>query len=364
VKYVSEFRDPILAQGLTARIQKAVTRPWTIMEICGGQTHTIVRHGLDELLPNGLELVHGPGCPVCVTATENIDRALAIAARPEVIFTTYGDMLRVPGSSKDLYSTKARGADVRVVYSPADALTMARLNPERQVVFFGVGFETTAPAHAMTLQLAKKTGLKNFSMLVSHVLVPPAIRAILSSPSCRIQGFIAPGHVCAVQGCREYEDLAREFTVPIVVGGFEPIDLLEAIAMLAEQLEQGRAVCENQYVRSVTREGNRNAQASVREVFEVAPQVWRGIGMIPGSGLQFREEYKPFDAALRFAVDLTPAPEHPDCISAQIMMGLKKPWDCTAFATRCTPDLPLGAPMVSNEGACAAYYRYKRHTHV
>jgi len=362
VKFLDEYRDPALALAIVADIKRRVTRPWVLMEICGGQTHTLMRYGIDELLPKEVELVHGPGCPVCVTPLELVDKAVAIASRPEVIFVSYGDMLRVPGSEQDLFQVKAAGGDVRVAYSPMEAVELARRHPEREVVFFAVGFETTAPANAMTVWQAEREGLKNFSILVSHVLVPPAIRLLLNSPQNRVQGFIAPGHVCAVMGCGEYEDLARNYKMPFVVSGFEPLDLLEGIRMLIVQLEEGRAAVENQYVRSVTRQGNELARVRMDEVFEVSDRKWRGIGEIPQSGYALRQNYAAFDAELKFGVSTTHADEAPDCIAALILQGLKKPVNCTAFGTRCTPDRPLGAPMVSSEGACAAYYRYRRHT--
>ncbi len=331
------------------------------MEICGGQTHTLMRYGIDEMIPRQIELVHGPGCPVCVTALETIDKALHIAALPNVTFLSYGDMLRVPGSRSDLLRVKANGGDVRVVYSPVDALKVARAHPERQAVFFGIGFETTAPANAMAVWQAKREGLRNFSMLVSHVLVPPAIRLLLKSTRNRVQGFIAPGHVCTVMGYREYEVLSREFHVPIVVGGFEPLDLLEAIGMLVAQLEAGRAEVENQYVRSVSYEGNLPAQRIMEDVFEVCDRKWRGVGSIPASGFRLRPEFADYDAEKVFQIADAAVDEPAECISALVLQGLKKPVDCPAFATRCTPANPLGAPMVSAEGACAAYYQYRRH---
>jgi hydrogenase expression/formation protein HypD len=361
VKYVDEYRDPKIALAIAGDIKRKVTRPWVLMEVCGGQTHTLMRYGIDELLPPDLEMVHGPGCPVCVTPLEMVDRAIRIASLPGVIFTSYGDMLRVPGSESDLFQAKAQGADVRVVYSPMDALKIARANPDQKVVFFGVGFETTAPANGMAVWQAKHAGLRNFSMLVSHVLVPPAMRLILSSPSNRVQGFIAPGHVCTVMGYREYEDLVSEFHVPMVVGGFEPLDLLESISMLVSQLEEGGAKVENQYARSVNCEGNLAAQNILREVFEVSDRQWRGIGPIAQSGYKLRQEYADFDAARIFDVEDSHAEEPKECISALVLQGLKKPVDCPAFGKRCTPMTPLGAPMVSAEGACAAYYQYRRH---
>ena len=361
MKYLDEYRDARIARTLAKEIAARTTRDWVLMEICGGQTHTIMRYGLDEILPERIELVHGPGCPVCVTPLETIDKAIALAMRPEVILISYGDMLRVPGSNSDLFRAKAQGADVRVAYSPGEAVKIARGNPDRQVVFLAIGFETTAPANAMAAWLAKREGLKNLSLLISHVLVPPAIRALLATPGNRVQGFIAPGHVCTVMGYSEYEALVDDFKVPIVVGGFEPVDLLEAVLMLVKQLEQGKARVENQYVRSVTYRGNERAQGIVREVFEIADQKWRGIGMIPNSGLRLSDAYADYDANRIFELDLITAEEPTECISAQVLQGLKKPTDCPAFAVRCTPENPLGAPMVSSEGACAAYYHYRRH---
>jgi hydrogenase expression/formation protein HypD len=364
VKYVDEYRNPQIALAIAQRVADKVTRPWVLMEVCGGQTHTLMRYGMEELLPSTVELVHGPGCPVCVTPLEMVDRAIRIASLPDVIFTSYGDMLRVPGSESDLLQVKARGGDVRIVYSPMDAVNLARANPGRRVAFFGVGFETTAPANAMAVWQAKRLGLNNFSMLVSHVLVPPAMRLILGSPANRVQGFIGPGHVCTVMGYREYEDLVNDFRVPIVVGGFEPVDLLEAILMLVAQLEEGRAEVENQYTRSVSYQGNLPAQRIMREVFEVVDRKWRGIGSVAESGYGLREEYAHYDAERVFEVEGLSAEEPKECISALVLQGLKKPVDCPAFGTRCTPMSPLGAPMVSTEGACAAYYQYRRHAHV
>lgn len=361
MKYLDEYRDARIAKALAAEIGQRVTRSWVLMEICGGQTHTLMRYGIDELLPRGMELVHGPGCPVCVTPLETIDKAIALATRPDVILVSYGDMLRVPGSRSDLFRAKAQGGDVRIAYSSTEAVKIARANPEKKVVFLAIGFETTAPANAMAAWQAKREGLNNLSMLVSHVLVPPAIRALMVSESNRVQAFIAPGHVCTVVGCGEYEALVRDFRVPIVVGGFEPVDLLEAILMLVKQLEAGEAKLENQYVRSVSYQGNVPAQKIVGEVFEIADQKWRGIGMIPQSGLRLRDEYAAFDANRIFDVGELTVDEPAECISAQVLQGLKKPPDCPAFGMRCTPENPLGAPMVSTEGACAAYYHYRRH---
>jgi hydrogenase expression/formation protein HypD len=362
MKYLDEYRDPEIAHSLVTKIANRVTRPWVLMEICGGQTHTIMRYGLDELLPPQLELVHGPGCPVCVTPIEMIDKAIALASRPDVIVVSYGDMLRVPGSHTDLFRAKAAGGDVRIVYSPMEAVKIAQANPQRKVVFFAVGFETTAPANGMAVWRAKELGLTNFSMLVSHVLVPPAMRLLLSQPNNRVQGFIAPGHVCTVVGYSEYEPLVEEFRVPMVVGGFEPLDLLEAVLMLVEQLEAGEAKLENQYVRSVARDGNLQAQKLIQAVFEVCDRKWRGIGPIGASGFRLRPEFAMYDAERIFGMEEGGAEEPAECISALVLLGEKKPPDCTAFGTRCTPENPLGAPMVSAEGACAAYYRYRRHT--
>jgi hydrogenase expression/formation protein HypD len=360
MKYLDEYRDARLARGLIADITKRVSRPWVLMEICGGQTHTLMRYGIDELIPPQIELVHGPGCPVCVTALETIDKAIQIASLPGVTLVSYGDMLRVPGSHSDLFHVKADGGDIRVAYSPMEALKIARANPQRKVAFFGIGFETTAPANAMAVWQAAREGLENFSMLASHFLVPPAIRMLLESTANRVQGFIAPGHVCTVMGYRQYDELSRKYRVPIVVGGFEPVDLLEAISMLVVQLEQGRAEAENQYVRSVAYEGNRPAQELMEKVFEVCDRKWRGIGVIPQSGLRLKEEFAAHDAEKIFDVAGTVAEEPVECISALVLQGLKKPVDCPAFAVRCTPETPLGAPMVSGEGACAAYYQYRR----
>jgi hydrogenase expression/formation protein HypD len=364
MKYLDEYRDARIARALAAEIVQHTTQPWVLMEICGGQTHTILRYGIDELLPRGIELVHGPGCPVCVAPLETVDKAIALALRPGVVLVSYGDMLRVPGSRSDLFRAKAQGADVRIVYSSTEAVKIARANPDRQVVFLAIGFETTAPANAMAAWLARREGLTNFSMLVSQVLVPPAIRALMVSETNRVQGFIAPGHVCTVMGCKEYEDLVRDFRVPIVVGGFEPVDILEAVLMLVRQLEAGEAKLENQYVRSVSYCGNLPAQQIMSEVFEVADQKWRGIGPIPLSGLCMREEYAALDANRVFDLDEIAVDEPAECISAQVLQGLKTPPDCPAFGMRCTPENPLGAPMVSSEGACAAYYHYRRHTTV
>jgi hydrogenase expression/formation protein HypD len=360
VKFLSEYRDQKAAEQLAGAIRQKVTRPWTIMEICGGQTHTIVKSGLEDLLPREISLVHGPGCPVCVTPIELIDKAVAIAARPDVIFCSFGDMLRVPGSSKSLFDVKAEGGDVRIVYSPLDALKLAKANAQKQVVFFAVGFETTAPANAMAAWQADHDGVENFSLLVSHVLVPPAMEALLSSDSCVVQGFLAAGHVCTIMGFEEYFPISAKYEVPIVVTGFEPLDILDGILMTVAQLEEGRHEVENQYARAVRREGNRPAQKTIAEVFEVTPREWRGLGEIPASGFQLRGRFQKFDANRRFPFTGEPAHESPECISGLILQGIKKPHDCPAFAVKCTPENPLGAPMVSSEGACAAYYHYGR----
>ena len=360
MKFVDEYRDAARAQEFAEIIRRTVSRPWTIMEICGGQTHAIVKFGLDELLPRHVTLVHGPGCPVCVTPLELIDRAIALATHPGVTVCSFGDMLRVPGSRTDLLAVKARGGDVRIVYSPLDAVKLAHELPNRQVVFFAVGFETTAPANAMAVVQAQRAGLRNFSLLVAHVLVPPAMAAILSSPDNRVQGFLAAGHVCAVMGCREYEPLAAKYRVPIVVTGFEPLDILQGVQQCVEQLEAGRAEVVNPYARVVRPDGNPAAQQVLRTVFRVVPRKWRGIGEIPASGLGLREEFAEFDAEQRFGLAQLTAEESPECQSGLVLQGVKKPHECPAFGVRCTPEPPLGAPMVSSEGACAAYFRYRR----
>ncbi len=360
MKYLSEYRDPALARTLLDRIQRLATRRWVLMEVCGGQTHTIVKQGLNELLGDAVEMIHGPGCPVCVTPLEQIDKALALAARPEVIFTSFGDMLRVPGSDCDLQQVRARGGQVRIVYSPLDALELARAHPDREVVFFAVGFETTAPANAMAVWRAHQLGVRNFSVLVSHVTVPPAMTAILDSPDNRVQGFLAAGHVCAIMGWTEYEPLAERYRVPIVVTGFEPLDILEGIWMAVRQLEEGRAEVENQYVRAVRRIGAPAAQEVVQRVFRLVDRRWRGIGTIPRSGLGLREEFADFDAELRFGLGDLEVEEPAECRAGDVLRGQLKPVQCPAFGTRCTPERPLGAPMVSSEGACAAYYNFGR----
>lgn len=364
MKYVDEYRDQHAARALAAEIARRATREWVLMEICGGQTHTIMRYGLDELLPPGIHLVHGPGCPVCVTPLETIDKAVSLASRPEVTLGSYGDMLRVPGTHSDLLHVKAAGGDVRVVYSPMDAVRIAAAEPRRKVVFFAVGFETTAPANALAVWQARRLGLENFLLLVSQVLVPPAIALLLRSPHNRVQGLIAPGHVCTIMGYRQYDQLAREFHLPIVVGGFEPVDLLEAISMLVAQLETGQAVAANQYARSVTYRGNAAAQQIMHMVFEVCDRKWRGLGNIPQSGLRLRPVFASHDAEKVFGLQELSVQEPAECIAAQVLQGLKQPTQCPAFAGRCTPQTPLGALMVSGEGACAAYYQYRRHVPV
>jgi len=360
VKYLDEYRDAKTAQQFVREIHRLTTRPWSVMEVCGGQTHAIVKFGIDELLPKQITLIHGPGCPVCVTPLEIIDQALDIAARPEVIFTSFGDMLRVPGSTTDLLAVKAKGGDVRIVYSPLDAVKLAEQNAAREVVFFAVGFETTAPATAMAVFQAAQKGLNNFSMLISHVLVPPAMEALLSSPNCRVQGFLAAGHVCTVMGFEEYPPIAAKYHVPIVVTGFEPLDILQGVLMVVQQLESGRAEVENQYTRSVRREGNRPAQELLRKVFKVVPRKWRGVGEIPQSGLGMNDAYAAFDAEKKFGLAGHRVEEPTECLSGLVLQGQIKPHECPAFGTKCTPDHPLGATMVSSEGACAAYYRYRR----
>jgi hydrogenase expression/formation protein HypD len=361
MKYLDEYRDGAAARRLAEAIARTATRPWTLMEVCGGQTHSIVKYGLDRLLPADVELVHGPGCPVCVTPLEMIDRAHAIASRPGVTFCSFGDMLRVPGSRGDLLELKSQGADVRVVYSPLDAVNLAAADPGRQVVFFAIGFETTAPANAMAVWMAKKRGLTNFSVLVSHVLVPPAITAILQAPGNRVQGFLGPGHVCTVVGQGEYEPIARDYRVPIVITGFEPLDLLEGVLRAVRQLEAGRAEVENQYARAVRPEGNPQAMRLIEDVFEVCDRKWRGVGLIPRSGYRLREGYRDHDAERRFEVEAIDTRESSVCISGEVLRGLKKPHECPAFGKECTPQTPLGATMVSAEGACAAYHAYGRH---
>jgi hydrogenase expression/formation protein HypD len=358
MRFQDEYRDPLAAERLLTAIRGAVTRPWTIMEVCGGQTHSIVRYGLTELLPPQIELVHGPGCPVCVTPVELIDQAIEIASRPEVIFCSFGDMLRVPGSRRDLFDVKASGGDVRIVYSPLDCISLAEKHPDKTVVFFAVGFETTAPANAMAIRQAKRLDLENFAVLVSHVLVPPAMTAILSSPTSRVHGFLGPGHVCTVTGLVEYERLAERFQTCIVVTGFEPLDLLEGVYRCVQMLEQGRVGVENQYSRAARREGNSSATRVVNEVFQATDRKWRGIGVIPQSGYELTADYASFDARRRFPMSFAAVEEASVCISGAILQGVRKPCDCPAFGKECTPLSPLGATMVSSEGACAAYYHY------
>ncbi|GAA2264445.1 hydrogenase formation protein HypD [Streptomyces amakusaensis] len=360
MRYLAEFQNPELARGLLEDIRATVTRPWALMEVCGGQTHTIIRHGIDQLLPEGIELIHGPGCPVCVTPLEIIDKALEIASRPGVIFCSFGDMLRVPGTGRDLFRVRGEGGDVRVVYSPLDALRIAIENPGREVVFFGIGFETTAPPNAMAVHQARKLGIRNFSVLVSHVRVPPAIEAVMSSPDCRVQGFLAAGHVCSVMGTEEYPALAARHRVPIVVTGFEPLDILEGVRRTVRQLERGEHTVDNAYPRAVRPEGNPAARAMLADVFEVTDRSWRGIGVIPLSGWRLSARYRDLDAEHRFEVTGITTREPAECRSGEVLQGLLKPNECGAFGTVCTPRTPLGATMVSSEGACAAYYLYRR----
>jgi hydrogenase expression/formation protein HypD len=360
MKYLDEFNDPELAKRLLDDIHATVTQPWAIMEVCGGQTHSIIRHGIDQLIPDQVEMIHGPGCPVCVTPLQLIDKALEIASRPGVIFCSFGDMLRVPGSGRDLFRIKSEGGDIRVVYSPLDALRIARENPDHEVVFFGIGFETTAPPNAMTVYQAARLGVPNFSMLVSHVRVPPAIEAIMSSPTCRVQAFLAAGHVCSVMGTAEYPPLVEQFSIPIVVTGFEPLDILEGIRRTVHQLEANKAFLENAYARAVPAEGNPAARALLADVFEVTDRGWRGIGVIPDSGWRLAPKYRQFDAEYRFDVGDIDTAESSVCRSGEVLQGFIKPNECAAFGTMCTPRNPLGATMVSSEGACAAYYLYRR----
>lgn len=358
MKYLTEYRDPDLVQGYLKEIHRITTKPWTLMEICGGQTHSLVKNGLLELLPPQITMVHGPGCPVCVTSVSVIDEAIWLAGQANVIFTSFGDMLRVPGSHKSLLEAKAAGADVRILYSPIEALQLARENPDKEVIFFAVGFETTAPANALSVVQAHKMGLENFSILASHVLVPPAMKALLSDPENTIDGFLAAGHVCAIMGLEEYYPIAQKYQTPIVVTGFEPVDLLQGILMVVQQLEKGECNVENQYARSVLREGNRLAKQTIQEVFQVDDRTWRGIGTIPHSGYEVKERYRKYNARVKFRINIEPALENKDCISGEIMKGLKKPVQCPNFGKACKPEHPLGAPMVSSEGACAAYYHY------
>jgi hydrogenase expression/formation protein HypD len=358
LKYIDEYRDRERVKKLGEQIHRQVTKPWVIMEICGGQTHSIMKYNLQEFLPENITLIHGPGCPVCVTPIEKIDKALFLASDPDIILTSFGDMLRVPGSEKDLLSVKADGGDVRIVYSPLDAVKIAKENPSKKVVFFAVGFETTAPANALSIAEAKREGLKNYFLLTSHVLVPPAIIAILSDPASRIQGFLAAGHVCTIMGYHEYIPISKKFNIPIVITGFEPVDILQGISATINQLESGQARTENQYSRAVTEQGNIAAQKLLNEIFEVCDREWRGIGIIPKSGLQLNEKYSEFDVEKVFRFPKAQPATQSLCIAGQVLRGLKKPVDCPAFSKECTPEHPLGAPMVSSEGACSAYYRY------
>lgn len=361
MKFLDEYRDADLTRKLLADLQKTVTRPWTLMEVCGGQTHSILKSGLDQMLPSTINLVHGPGCPVCVTPLEMVDKAIALASRPDVIFTSYGDMLRVPGSNRDLFAVKAVGGDVRIIYSPLDALEIAKKNPDKTIVFFAIGFETTAPANAMAVLQARAQGLTNFTVLVSHVTVPAAIIALMDSPDLQVDGFLAAGHVCTVMGFWEYEPLAEKYKIPIVVTGFEPVDILHGILDCVQELESGSHRVRNAYARSVTRDGNQSAQTVIRQVFAMTDRAWRGIGLIPMSGYRLREEFASFDAEKRFPeVQTIETHESPLCISGLVLQGRKKPGECPAFGKECTPQTPLGATMVSSEGACAAYYRYHR----
>jgi hydrogenase expression/formation protein HypD len=364
VKYVDEFRNESIARKLAAQMRKAATRPWKIMEVCGGQTHTILRYGIEDLLPPGIDLLHGPGCPVCVTPLEVIDKAIMIARKDQTILCSFGDMLRVPGSHDDLLQAKAQGADVRIVYSPLDALKLAQSNPDRSVVFFGVGFETTAPANAMTVYQARQLGINNFFLLCSHVTVPPIMSAILELPDNRIQAFLGPGHVCSVVGTKDYETISQKYSVPIVITGFEPLDILEGILLCIMQLENGDAHMENQYSRAVLSEGNQHAYNIIKQVFCVSDRTWRGIGTVAASGYKLSDEYQQYDAELHFAVDVISAEESSLCISGEVLRGLKKPQQCSAFGKECTPEHPLGAPMVSAEGTCASYYKFGKVTQV
>lgn len=358
MKFLTEYRDPELAQRYLDEIKKTVTRPWTIMEVCGGQTHSLVKNGILNMLPDEINMVHGPGCPVCVTPLNLIDKAVYLAEEKSVILCSYGDMLRVPGSEKSLLEAKANGADIRILYSPLEAVKIAEQNPDREVVFFAVGFETTAPANALSVVHAKRMGLTNYSILASHVLVPPAIEALISDPECVVQGFLAAGHVCTIMGMEEYYPLVEKYNVPIVITGFEPVDILQGILMTVKQLESGDAKLENQYSRMVRKNGNPNAIQTIYEVFDISDRMWRGMDVIPESGYAVKESYKDFDAKLKFQVNIPTAPENETCIAGDIMKGLKKPFECENFGTKCKPEFPLGAPMVSSEGACAAYYHF------
>lgn len=358
MKYIKEYRNPELVEQYLAEIKRVTTRPWRIMEVCGGQTHSLVRNGIIELLPDEITMIHGPGCPVCVTPLHLIDKAVHLAERPDVILCSYGDMLRVPGSKMSLLEAKARGADVRILYSPLEAVKLAEENPEKEIVFFAVGFETTAPANALSVLHAQRAGLENYSILASHVLVPPAIAAVMQDEEAQIDGFLAAGHVCTIMGLEEYEDLPSDFQVPVVVTGFEPVDLLQGILMTVKQLEEGRQDLENQYSRVVKEDGNPHAREVIEQVFAVTDREWRGIGNIPNSGYNVREDLAAFDADRKFAVDIPYVPESEECIAGLVLKGIKKPHECPQFGKKCSPRNPLGAPMVSSEGACAAYYHF------
>lgn len=358
MKYLSEYRDPELAQQYLDEIQKTVTRPWSIMEVCGGQTHSLVKHGIVNVLPDEITMIHGPGCPVCVTPLELIDQALYLAEREDVILCSYGDMLRVPGSQKSLLEAKAEGADIRILYSPLEAVTLAEQNPDRQVVFFAVGFETTAPANGLSVIHAHRKGLENYAILTSHVLVPPAMEAVINDPESHIDAFLAAGHVCTIMGTSEYGPIAEKYQLPVVVTGFEPVDILHGILMTVRQLEKGEAKLENQYSRVVSPQGNPEAIAAIEKVFEVNDRAWRGIGVIPQSGYELREAYALYDAKRKFAIDVVPVEEPKACLAGQVLKGIIKPHECPEFGKSCTPRNPMGAPMVSSEGACAAYYNF------
>ncbi len=358
MKYLSEYRDEKVVKAYLGKLHGIVTRPWKIMEICGGQTHSLVKNGVLQMLPEEITMVHGPGCPVCVTPLHIIDDAIDLAQRENVILCSFGDMLRVPGSGKSLLEIKASGGDVRIVYSPLEAVKLAAQNPDKEVVFFAVGFETTAPANALSVVQASKLGLENYSILASHVLVPPAMGAILSDPENVIDGFLAAGHVCTIMGTDEYDPIAEKYRVPIVVTGFEPVDLVQGIYMAVSQLEKGTHLVENQYARMVQRKGNELAKETIHDVFRTSDRVWRGIGEIPASGYEVSEQYAKYDARKKFGLAHREVPENPECIAGQVLKGLKKPHECPNFGTKCTPENPLGAPMVSSEGACAAYYHF------
>ncbi len=360
MKYVDEFRDPVAVRRWADALARKTSRPWSIMEICGGQTHNIIKFGIDGLLPESIQLIHGPGCPVCVTPVAMIDAAVRLASQPKTILCSFGDMMRVPGSTDSLLTARAGGADVRVIYSPHDAVEIAASNPEQEVVFFAVGFETTAPANAAAVAEAMRRNLNNFSMIVSHVLVKPAIETILSAPDCIVQGFLTAGHVCSITGYEDYFELANKFLVPMVVTGFEPIDILQGVYLCIEQLESGTTEVVNQYQRSVKPQGNLAARALINDIFEVCDREWRGIGLIPKSGYRLRPHLSRFDALARSGMDEAHGKEDPACLAGQVLQGKLKPTDCPAFGVRCRPETPLGAPMVSNEGACAAYYLYKQ----